>query len=314
MKTLPPIHLKDEYYAQIEREINRIFFDLIYAPLLAAIGATKKEITNSKNPLIEALETGAVWYQDGKFRGTFNAKISKELRKLGATFDKRSTVWGFPIVELPPEIRQATFKAEVTYKTAQQNMLKALDNVNLDAIGQFEEIPKTYQKTVHMINRDLNKTINPIAIPPVLTEQQTKIIASEWGRNLDLYIKDWVKKDILDLRQKVQANAFQGYRSSNLIQMIQDNHGVSVRKAKFLARQETTLLMSKFRESKYADVGITKYIWRGAMDERERPDHKRLQGKVFDFSLPPVVDRKTGRRANAGEDFGCRCVAIPVIE
>ncbi|GAG93926.1 unnamed protein product, partial [marine sediment metagenome] len=71
--------------------------------------------------------------------------------------------------------------------------------------------------------------------------------------------------------------------------------------------------VSEYKQQRYLDIGITKYEWSTSNDERVRDDHKQLDGKIFSFKTPPVVDRRTGRRANPAEDFGCRCVAIPIL-
>jgi uncharacterized protein with gpF-like domain len=49
-----------------------------------------------------------------------------------------------------------------------------------------------------------------------------------------------------------------------------------------------------------------------------RKRHRELgamseSGTVFKYSEPPIVDVRTGRRANPGEDFQCRCTANPII-
>lgn len=91
-------------------------------------------------------------------------------------------------------------------------------------------------------------------------------------------------------------------------------YGASKAKAKFLARQETSLLMSKYQEERFKDLGITHYKWSGADDQRERPDHKLLNGKIFRFDDPPVTNRSTGAKNNPGEDFNCRCIAIAIVD
>ena len=46
--------------------------------------------------------------------------------------------------------------------------------------------------------------------------------------------------------------------------------------------------------------------------------HKELnarseKGEIFDFRYPPIDD-PNGSRHNPGENYNCRCVAIPVID
>jgi SPP1 gp7 family putative phage head morphogenesis protein len=165
-----------------------------------------------------------------------------------------------------------------------------------------------------MMNTDFEDVVKSVAIPPKLTSQAKEAISKSWANNLDLYIKGWADEAILKLRGKVMDNTMRGQRSANMIKSIVEEYGVSQRKAKFLARQETSLLMSKFQEERYKDVGITKYRWSGSMDKRERHDHKLLEGKIISWDSPPITNRETGARNHAGQDFGCRCVAIPIVE
>jgi len=105
----------------------------------------------------------------------------------------------------------------------------------------------------------------------------------------------------------------QGFRADETSKIIQAEFGVSKNKAKFLARQETSLLVSAYREQRYTDAGIREYIWQSSHDERVRKSHKELNGRKFSWDNPPIVDPATGRKAHPGEDFGCRCIAVPVI-
>jgi SPP1 gp7 family putative phage head morphogenesis protein len=100
--------------------------------------------------------------------------------------------------------------------------------------------------------------------------------------------------------------------------MIRESFGVTEKKAKFLARQETGLLMAKFKESRYTESGIHQYKWRcsaGSAKHPVRPSHKVLDGRVFRWDTPPITTApdEPQRRNNPGEDFNCRCVAIPIV-
>lgn len=83
----------------------------------------------------------------------------------------------------------------------------------------------------------------------------------------------------------------------------------AARKATLLALRANAEHTRKLHESQ----GVTEYVWSTSDDERTRPDHKALDGKRFAYADPPVSNKTTGTRANPGEDYGCRCVAIPVI-
>ncbi len=63
-----------------------------------------------------------------------------------------------------------------------------------------------------------------------------------------------------------------------------------------------------------APGSTTRYIWRiDASDmSRTRPDHRRLNGKMFRWDDPPVVNHRSGERGHPGMDGRCRCWAEAV--
>ena len=59
---------------------------------------------------------------------------------------------------------------------------------------------------------------------------------------------------------------------------------------------------------------MEEYAWSESGDGRVRDSHKHLNKKRFRWSDPPIVDAKTGRRCHPGQDYQCRCVALPVFD
>lgn len=314
---LRPLILREHYYSPVEAEIQRLFDDLIYKPLIEACGKPFEELKNAINALVTAIAMGEVWYDNGLFKGSYDSEISRELRRIGAFYNPTSRTWALPRDKLPAEISIAIARSESIYEKTRNRFLAALDSINPEAVEQDSKTVEKYQNTIDIFENEFQRIIDPIeaiSITPVITPQQRDLIAQDWGQNLNKYIKDWTADNIIELREGVQIHGLAGGRAEGLVKMLQDNYGVSTRKAKFLARQETSLLMSKFQESRYKTIGITKYKWSGANDERERPDHKALNGRIFSWSDPPITNRETGARNHPGEDFGCRCTAIPWLD
>lgn len=316
MRTAPALPLKNKYYRPVREEIQRIFDELIYKPVHAALirAGAPKAIRNSMNddPLYEAIAEGRVWYEDGRFFGKFNAATSKRLQELGATYNSKSATWSYAGT-LPVEVSLATAVAASRYTAIRESVLQALSTIGIESINRISRIPDVYTQTIKWMNDDWEKSLKAITIPPQLTDEQRNILAADWGMNLDLYVRGWADQNILNLRTMVEQNAFAGRRAEALVQAIMDNYAVSKNKAQFLARQETSLLMSKFHETRYIQAGMPEYRWSTSKDERVRHDHELLDGTVHRWNDPPVCDRATGRKGNPGEDFGCRCIAIPII-
>lgn len=318
MRYLPPIPLKEKYHQNIQREVENIFNTVIYEKLFAVFKKyTKIEIRNdmgSLTPLTDAVSTGIIWYEGDRYYGKFSAKTSKALKDYGAIWMRKDSSFFLPKNQVPTELRIAQAHAEMNYNDLRAALVVQLDQINVGLVNEISTIPDRYIQTIDWINHDWMKSVRGIAVPPQLTDASRNMIAAEWGQNLDKYIKNWTVDNISKLRNEVTTNAFGGRRTESLLKYIQDNHAVSQRKAVFLARQETSLLMSKFHESRNADIGVTTYQWRTSHDRRVRHDHRDLDKQIFSYSLPPVSDRRTGRRANPGEDFGCRCVAVGIIK
>ncbi len=319
MKSLKPLPFKKEYFLGVEKELLALFQEMIFDPVLSVMEGygDDVELKNAGGSALEAaVRDGTVWYQDGAFHGSFNARISRDLVQMGAKFNRVSSTWRVDLTVIPANIKAAQVSADSRYQDIRKNVVQVLDGIDVDYITRQagNKFRKKYEDAIGLMNEDFQKTVRAVTIPPRLSAIQRAYIAEEWSQNLELYIKKWSKKNILALRQNVQDNALVGLRASNMVKMIQKDFGVSRNKAKFLARQETSLLMSKMREQRYKEVGINEYIWSGVDDGRERPDHIKLNGKKFNFSNPPIVDHKTGRRANPGEDYNCRCLAIPLFK
>lgn len=333
MKTLPPLPLHDRYYSLIEDEIRRIFDTLIYRPLLDVMGMHTRDLNrmlkNSKNALLDAIAKGTIWYDNGQFHGQFNAKTSAAIIKLGGIYNVKARTYSLPLAKLPTELKFAQAEAQSKYEKMREKMLSIIDNIQPSEVDKISKTKGEYEKTMASIEVDLQKTMpknkqeardNPaasfsrLAIDANITPKQREIIAEQWGQNLDLYIKNWTEKNILKLREEIQPHVMAGGRAEGLAKVIQENYGVSARKAKFLALQETSLLMSKYKETRYKDIGISKYRWSDSHDARVRHDHHELNGKIFSYDNPPITNRKTGARNNPGCDYGCRCIDIPVID
>lgn len=313
MKLLKPARLRPQYFLTIESAINEIFRELIYKPIQCVADV---ELRNRRDTaLVAAIKSGRIEYADGVFTGTFNAAISKDLRDIGARYDGRGKKWVLTTAP-PADVQLAQAQTDARFAATKENVLRVLDAVpaNLGEKLAQAKLDGKYSWAIRHMNADFVKSVQAVTVAPMLTDEQERNLAREYSQNLDLYIKNFTDKNILKLREEVRAATFGGTRPESLAAAIQKNYKTTKAKAAFLARQETSLLLSKFHEERYKDVGVRRYKWSTSHDSHVRPDHKLLDGKVFSWDQPPIVDRSTGRRANPGEDYECRCVPIPIWE
>lgn len=310
---------KDSLHKRIQEQIAAYFKEVIFQPLIDLLEENNINLRENAigSAVAAALRNRQIWYVDGVVIGKFSAAISRELRSMGATWDMRTKVFRLPLGQASLELRQAI--AASVQATAdlnkqvmdllgqmQANAPKAGTGVDLKSSldGVFVDLRKQYKKSLEQ---------HGFAVPPDLNDTVKDDIAKEYTQNMDKFIKDFTKKMIPELREKIQDNIFAGGRTDKLAKIIEAEYGVTKRKAQFLAEQETSLLVSKYRQARYTDAGSRRYVWSTSKDRRVRDDHKDLDGKIFYWSSPPITNRTTGARNHPGEDFGCRCVARPIV-
>ncbi len=316
--TIQPIKETLGDYEAIERAIKLLFRKELYLPLLRELGEKGITIRNQLPGLLEAIRTGKITYSRGTFSGKLNSTISKQLRDLGATYDRREAVYRLPASRLPQEVKHAISSSAFRFQDTIQKIDKKLKDISPEELAGKVDLSSHFDQALWKVDSQFQKSVKGLTVPAQLTPHTRKRIAAEWSENLKLYIKDFTEKEILELRKKMQKTVFAGDRYGSAIATIQKSYGVSANKAKFLARQETSLLMTKFKQTRYEDAGVKEYKWgcvSGSKNHPVRPWHRALQGKIFRWDNPPVTTKpgEPQRRNNPGQDYNCRCFARPII-
>lgn len=106
--------------------------------------------------------------------------------------------------------------------------------------------------------------------------------------------------------------------------ILESRFGVARSQGEFWARDQTLKLYGQVNQERMQAAGVGRYRWICSDDERVRGrpgglwphggDHWSLNNGIFTFDQPPIVDPRTGRRANPGGDYQCRCTAYPVFD
>lgn len=320
---LPPLKEDTQESEELEREILRIFKEELYYPILAELSLNKKTLQNSKDDLIMAIKSGRISYSRGSFTGRFSASVSRELKLMGAQWDRKQGAWKIPRPSLSMNIRMAIRQSETAFAEKLADIDKKLAQILPDQLASKLKTQKIFDTMLHRVNKSFAASVKSITVDPKLSEYQIQKLNDEWHNNLELSIKDFTTKEVESLRSKMQKSYFQGMRPETIVKDIQKSFGVSANKAKFLARQETRLITSKFKEAKYTEANVKYYKWvcvAGSPNHPVRPQHKKLgdmskSGTLFRWDDPPVVsaDGEPVRHGNPGQDYNCRCYAIPVI-
>lgn len=313
---LNPVPERPDDFDRIEKAISTFLSREFYAPLLSEIDETPKVLKNDLSKLADAIAAGRIQFVRGHFEGSFSAAVSKELKLIGAKWDRKHGWWKILHTDLPVDLRVAIGTSESKFAQISDKVQKKLEAVLPEEMAEKLRLDALIDTSIFKIEKDLKRSTGNITVMPQLTPHRRKVLAEEYNKNAQLSISGWLQKEIVKLRKQVQKNMFNGNRYEDLIDIIHKSHEVSQNKAKFIARQETKIFINTYKNSRYQDAGVNKYRWQtvaGTKDHPVREDHKRLNGKIFSFDDPPVVNSK-GDKKNPGFDFGCRCVAIPIVK
>lgn len=153
------------------------------------------------------------------------------------------------------------------------------------------------------------------------------------GETYEQAVRAWVADSISKIKSiptetlgRLQEIILDGYREGRLIRdlkkEIQENYNVSKHHAEMIARDQVSTLNSELTQMQQRDAGVRQYKWSSSRDSRVRESHAEFDGQIFSWDDPPegwysTKSRGivyTGRKCHPGEDYCCRCVAIPVFE
>lgn len=132
-------------------------------------------------------------------------------------------------------------------------------------------------------------------------------------------IKSIPSQYLTQVESIVMANVRAGGRPSNIAKALQQQLGVTERRAKMIARDQTAKINSNLASMRIKDVGYKYFKWEASNDERVRDRHEDVSKRVtaygkgvYRFDNPPIVDQNLPQLP--GEPIQCRCVMIPISE
>lgn len=304
MKKLQSFHLKEKYVKDIRSEIIKSLFITIYAPVLRTIQAHVSLRNSSTDVIKQALLTGKVQYSNGKFYGEWTAKLSKAFRDLNGTYDSKDNTWIVDVI--PYDLQLAIADAEIMYR----NILEGIGGIDFE----LQPVPLTaYDKTAEVMKKDLWLTLMGVSLI-MPRDIETKPYIDELNQAIARYAEEEIDRLLTfinlgkeDLRHVTKRNN----TLTEIYNYIDERIEASKRKADFLAKNETNRMVNEYKMEEYKTHGIYQYIWQTMEDDKVRPYHAALNGKIIDYDDPPIQD-EYGNRAHAGMWYNCRCRQRPI--
>lgn len=312
--------IKEAYTKLIEKALFSYLWEGIYKPMFEIMGTKPVIAKNSLNVIVEALRDGKITYVDGGFKAQtkFTNAQSLQLKKWGAVWDRQNKMYRLPESKLPDELRVTLAEVQINAENQIKLLQGYLEQVeyNIPEIVESMVFDNEVKTILDDAGNEVKKNVKHLnVIEPELSEQQKNEIAKAYTENMRQYaIKDFAQERIPEMRQKIQELVLKGYRTDKVQELLEKEYGIMSRKAKFLAQNETTIMLAEYKKVTYQEMGFDKFIWRTITDGRERELHKQLNGTVWNYDNPPVIDERTGQKGLPGQTYNCRCEAVPVMD
>ena len=148
-------------------------------------------------------------------------------------------------------------------------------------------------------------------------KQVTDFLEASVAENVQLITS--IQTQYLDrIETLILTNMRSGLRPSAIEKQLQEQFGVTSRRAKTIARDQTSKASSGLAKKRMQASGIKYFQWVTSKDEKVRSRHRRIQDKttmygkgIYRWDDLPLSD--TGEPIAPGDDFQCRCIARPVL-
>ncbi|MFX3616233.1 MAG: minor capsid protein [Sporolactobacillus sp.] len=217
--------------------------------------------------------------------------------------------------QIKPQIKLYKMRTDADYKTdAPLDVIRqAIELIKALSLGIFssDDLLKTATRFMNNLNQQSKAN----------TDSQAKVhgidpIKSEpW---LDEFMRNTVHENVSYISSirdeyfpKIESIIYQGVKKGQSIGVIRrglvDRVGMTRNRAQFIAIDQTGTIFGQMTGKRHQEMGVNRFEWVDAGDNRVRPKHRDLNGNTYSYGKPPS-------EGLPGEPFRCRCVAYPVFD
>lgn len=243
----------------------------------------------------------------------FNAELQRTINQVRADIEKSITP---QIRSLAPEY---TADSWVDVITASISALR--ERWNSDRFQQWaERTASSFIQAVNLQNgQQMNKMFSSFGINVFASNQAVNdYLQASVAENVQL-IKSIPNQYLDRVETIVLGNMRAGLRPSAIQGQLVEQFGVTQRRARMIARDQTSKAANGLARKRMEAAGVKAFQWVSSKDERVRSRHRTIANKVTAYGkgiyrwddLPLSDD---GVPIAPGQDYQCRCIARPVLE
>lgn len=146
------------------------------------------------------------------------------------------------------------------------------------------------------------------------TAELSEIYKASVAENVSL-IKSISSQYLDKVQGAVMRSITTGNGLEDLVPALEQYEGQTHRRAVNIATDQTRKAYNSINRGRMTSIGVKKFMWHhsgGGAHPRE--DHIEMDGEIYDFDDPPVIDPKTGERGIPGQAPNCKCTMSPVFD
>lgn len=229
----------------------------------------------------------------------YEAYISSLLKRIAAA--------GEPWVPAEGERLDAT--APPGWERSMAAMREAQRKIMEEQSGNvYAMVAKFGQSTAEWNRKQWTKQLKPYVgvdlYPP--GDPLVKQTVESWSNENLSRIKSLGSQQIEALNETMMAATRAGTNMRDIRKELQRTNATFTKwRAELLARDQMGKLNGSLTRTRSTAAGISKYIWRGILDQRERASHAALEGKSRSWNEGGITP---------GEEILCRCTSEPELD
>lgn len=179
--------------------------------------------------------------------------------------------------------------------------------VNASCEAMASNFTKGVEKFINVRLKSQNKEFS--------LKEANKLVRNEMNAILERNIAliKTIPNEIIERYRSEILNNVANLDREALVKTFKSFEGISDRRARTIARDQTQKAISELQNAKARQLGFEYYIWHTAQDSRVSDEHKRLEGRIYSYANPTAVIDSYGNVGHTSTRVNCRCYSEPIM-
>lgn len=175
-------------------------------------------------------------------------------------------------------------------------------------------------RSTRQLGSSVKSISSVLTLPPVTDNPALTVLMDAATQEAAALIKRVPREYLPNVQQDVMRSITTGSGLKDLIPALRERNVKVNNWARNVSLDQTRKAYATINRARMQQAGIRKFKWLhsgGANEPRKHHLHKwpnGLNGGIFSWDDPPIIDPRTGEKGYPGQAPYCGCVAVPYIE